>query len=132
MNPIYVSNSKYEMILFSRLVINLLLINLASCLLLFPAVIADLVASSTEDLDLGVTSGQNLNTSDLGVVDMFEADEKIIDDVIEEESEEEEKADSSKSGRGASLALCVWSTLVSSLVTNGSIMGMMAVGESTC
>ncbi len=46
---------------------------------------------------------------------------------LAQSGEEEEEEESSFSG--SQLAVCIWSSVVSSLVTNGSMLAMLAVGE---
>lgn len=85
-NDVYVTNNRIIISLFySRLVINLMLLNLVSCLLLFPAVVLDMA--------LALTS-------------------------------------SSSSTSSSPLGLCIWGSMFSSLVTHGSVLAMLAVGES--
>ncbi len=108
-----------------------MLLNLVSCLLLFPAVVFDLSLDSPE---MEEDSEEDM-----------EEDERVSDGggdggggsgggVGTGGSRADDGATSGRNAvaatnTAASLSLCIWSTLISSMVTSGSILAMLAVGE---
>ena len=107
---------------FSRLVMNLMTINIVSCLVLFPAVIWDLSLTSPEEeaaSKMASTAAasvalptNNLNTS-----------EAVLDSIGTT------AAAASSYTLSPSMFVCIWSTMSSSIVAHSSLLAMLTVGK---
>ncbi len=89
-----------------RLVINLMLLNIVSCLALFPSVVVDfaLAPAAAEAIseEISSTNSSSISAPTASPPPMTAA---------------------------ASVFVCIWGTLTFSLISNGSILAMLAIGE---
>ena len=85
---------------FCRLVMNLMTINIFSCLFLFPAMALDMQMSTNgNDVIMNITSGFNQSISGREI------------------------------SSTSTISVCIVSSFMSSLVAHGSVLAMLSVGE---
>ena len=103
------------LILFCRLVLNLMTINIVSCLTLFPAILFDLSLSA--DVEKPSPSQQSPND--------FPSQEPLMI----EPSDNGNTTNLSYSSTLSPMGVCIWSTVMSSVVAHVSLFAMMSIGK---
>ena len=102
--------------LFCRLVLNLMTINIVSCLTLFPAILFDLSLSA--DVEKPSPSQQSPND--------FPSQEPLM---IESSDNGNTSTKFSYSSTLSPMGVCIWSTVMSSVVAHVSLFAMMSIGK---
>jgi len=103
----------FRKILSNRLVMNLMTINIVSCLVLFPAII----------WDLSMTSPVTALTTNNNTISLSEASASVASVASAASA-----ASPATTTVSPSMIVCIWSTMSSSIVAHASLLAMLTVG----